>query len=78
MLDTTEGAIANRAFAMREEAEAKAIDSLARYKFEMFGYWAAIWVDVNRIIGDRKPSPFSALVRIARELRDDSIEEESV
>jgi hypothetical protein len=28
-------------------AEAKAIDALSRYKFQMFGYWAAIWVHLN-------------------------------
>ena len=27
-----------------DEAERKAIDALGRYKFQMFGYWAAIWV----------------------------------
>ena len=32
-----------------DEAEAKAWDSLGRYKFQMFGYWAAIWVYLNRI-----------------------------
>jgi hypothetical protein len=51
------------------EAEAKAIDSLARYKFQMFGYWAAIWVHLNRISGAKRPSPFSALVHAARTQR---------
>lgn len=31
-----------------DEAEAKAWDSLSRYKFQMFGYWAGIWVHLNR------------------------------
>lgn len=48
-------------------AEAKAWDSLARYKFQMFGYWAAIWVHLNRISGERRPSPFSGLVEAARQ-----------
>ena len=53
-----------------QEAERKAIDSLARYKFSQFGYWAAIWVHLNQIEGRRRPSPFRALVLAAREIRD--------
>ena len=53
--------------AHRAEAEAKAWKSLAAYKFQMFGYWAAIWVDTNRMCEDRKPSPFRSLVHAARE-----------
>jgi hypothetical protein len=34
-----------------KEAETKAIDSLSRYKFDIFGYWAGIWVHLNRISG---------------------------
>lgn len=52
-----------------EEAERKALDSLARYKFQMFGYWAGIWVHLNRIEGKRRPSPFAELVKKARELQ---------
>ncbi len=32
-----------------QEAADKAIDSLARYKFVMFGYWAGVWVHLNRL-----------------------------
>jgi hypothetical protein len=53
--------------AERDEAERKAIDSLARYKFAMFGYWAGIWVHLNRIIGDGRPNPFRHLVKAARD-----------
>ena len=53
----------------RDEAEIKALDSLSRYKFAMFGYWAGIWVHLNRIIGDRRPSPFRSLTREAGNLR---------
>jgi hypothetical protein len=49
------------------EAERKAWDSLSRYKFMMFGYWAAMWVHLNRIGGFKQPSPFKYLVRAARE-----------
>ena len=46
------------------EAEVKAWRSLAGYKFVMFGYWAAIWVHLNRIGGFDKPNPFKPLVMI--------------
>ena len=63
--------MANEALAREiEAAERKALDSLARYKFQMFGYWAAIWVHLNRIEGRRRPSPFVGLVKKARELAD--------
>jgi len=53
-----------------QEAADKAIESLARYKFVMFGYWAGIWVHLNRIEGKRRPSPFRALVQAARVIRE--------
>lgn len=49
-----------------DEAEAKAWDALRRYKFLMFGYWAAWWVKLNRIAGTKRPSPFKRLVEFAR------------
>lgn len=48
------------------EAEKKAWDSLGRYKFMMFGYWAAVWVHLNRIAGVRRPNPWKSLVLMAR------------
>jgi len=48
------------------EAEAKAIDALSRYKFAMFGYWAGIWVHLNKIEGNKRPSPFRDFVHLAR------------
>ena len=47
-------------------AERKAWDSLARYKFMMFGYWAAIWVHTNRVGKFRLSNPFTDLVVVAR------------
>jgi len=47
-------------------AEVKAWDALSRYKFQMFGYWAAIWVHLNRISGQKRPNPFAELVKAAR------------
>ena len=52
-----------------DEAEAKAWDSLGRYKFQMFGYWSAIWVHLNRIGGYAHPNPWRDLVHIARKWR---------
>jgi hypothetical protein len=49
-----------------DEAEAKAWDSLARYKFAMFGYWCGIWVHLNKISGQRRPNPWAELVKAAR------------
>ena len=49
-----------------EEARRKAWDSLSRYKFQMFGYWASIWVHLNRIGNFREPNPFRNLVEAAR------------
>lgn len=48
------------------EAEKKAWDSLGRYKFQMFGYWAAIWVHLNRIGGFKKKNPWRGLVKSAK------------
>lgn len=52
------------------EAEQKAWDSLSRYKFQMFGYWAAIWVHLNRIGGFRRGNPWQGIVGIAREVKE--------
>ncbi|MNC44667.1 hypothetical protein D3C75_935840 [compost metagenome] len=32
----------------------------------MFGYWAAIWVHLNRIGGFKRANPWTGLVRDAR------------
>lgn len=53
----------------RDDAAAKAIDALSRYKFAMFGYWAAIWVHLNRICPAKQPSPFRHIVAAARKGR---------
>ena len=52
------------------EASRKAVDSLARYKFAMFGYWAGIYIHLHRLSGETLPNPFSKLVKLAREMRD--------
>jgi len=54
--------------AHKEEALRKAIDNLARYKFNNFGYWAGIWVHLNQIDG-KEPNPFRPLVDLARNMQ---------
>lgn len=46
-----------------DQAREGAIRSLSQYKFQMFGYWAAIWVHLNRISGRKETNPFSAEAR---------------
>ena len=52
----------------RSEAECKAWDSLARYKFVMFGYWAGVWVHLNRCCPKQfqLANPFRELVKAAK------------
>lgn len=49
-----------------DRAEREAWNALSRYKFQMFGYWAAIWVHLNRISKARRKNPWSVLVKTAR------------
>lgn len=53
----------------RLDAERKAWDSLARYKFYMFGYWSAAWVKYNQLMPkeEKLPNPFKSLVIMAKE-----------
>jgi hypothetical protein len=51
------------------EAHDKALANLARYKFSNFGYWAAEWVKLNKLLPKPQPSPFTALVKLAREIK---------
>jgi hypothetical protein len=52
-----------------DEAEKKAHENLAIYKFNNFGYWASIWVHLNRIGQFRRANPFSGYVDLAKNLR---------
>ena len=54
---------------IKQEAYENAIDSLARYKFMMFGYWAAIWIHMNQIDTQKEGNPFKGLVQKAREMQ---------
>jgi hypothetical protein len=48
------------------DAERKAWESLARYKFWMFGYYAAQWVLLNKLSESKLKNPFRGLVKVAR------------
>lgn len=59
----------------RDAAYRKAIDNLARYKFFMFGYFAARWVTLNSLLGHadqkaKRANPFLRIVHLARYIRD--------
>lgn len=51
------------------DAKHKAIDALARYKFMMFGYWAATWTHLNMLDDYKDRNPFGPLVKEARKLQ---------
>jgi hypothetical protein len=48
------------------EEERKALESLARYKFLMAGYHAAVWLHLSRLDGVKRPNPFREFVKLAR------------
>lgn len=64
-------------FSAMKDAEARAIDALARYKFWMFGYHAGRWVNYNRLLpkDERRENPFRKLVKVARTIRAGGKEE---
>ena len=53
-----------------EDAYVKAIEALSGYKFWMFGYHAARWVQLNRLIKTKAANPFSSFVVAARKIID--------
>ena len=55
----------------KAEAVEKALDSLSRYKFMQFGYWAAIWVHLNKLDAVKEGNPFKAIVKRAREITEE-------
>jgi hypothetical protein len=60
------------------EAEDKAWQSLAKYKFMMFGYWVAIWVHLNRIGEFNRPNPFKPLVDLANNMVSEQLKKAGV
>ena len=57
-----------------DEAETKAWDSLRRYKFMQFGYWAAIWVHLNQVSGEKRGNPWRRIVLAARDTQNEKAE----
>lgn len=55
----------------KQEAYERAIDSLARYKFMLFGYWAAIWIHLNQIDDKKERNPFKSLIDEARKIQSE-------
>ena len=63
------------------EAERKAWESLSGYNFVMFGYWAGVWVHLNRMGGWGFSNPWALLVKEARanmDARESPEQEETV
>ena len=56
----------------RDRAAYQAIVNMGRYKFDRFGYYAARWVTLNKLLPKdlRKANPFRDFVRLARDKRD--------
>lgn len=48
------------------EEEREAWKALGGYKFMMFGYHAAMWVNWNKCLPKPYPNPFRGLVLVAR------------
>lgn len=61
-------ALCRRLKSARDEARVDALKNLGRYKFANFGYYAARWVTLNAILGDKQPNPFKQLVDLARQI----------
>ena len=57
---------------LMDMAEHQALKALAGYKFWMFGYHAARWVQLNRMLDTPGPNPFQALVKLSREILNES------
>ena len=51
-----------------EESQLKALEALSGYKFWMFGYHAARWVNYSHLLDGKQKSPFTRLVALAREM----------
>jgi len=52
------------------DAERKAWEALSGYKFWMFGYHAARWINYNNLLSERYPNPFRECVILARRMID--------
>ena len=69
--------IEDRARELLTEAEIKAWRSLAQGKHSQFGYWAAKVVQLRELLGkSHEPSPFSELVKLAKNTISEKYNEE--
>ncbi len=59
-----------------KDAEDKAWEALSGYKFWMFGYHAARWVNYARLLDEKYPNPFNSLVKVARNKVDNYNQED--
>ncbi len=53
-----------------KDAEAKAWEALSGYKFWMFGYHAARWINYNRLLDKPLHNPFHEAVKLGRRMVD--------
>ena len=60
----------DRVLALMQKAKTAAIDALARYKPERFGYHASQWIMLNKVLTKPQPNPFRSLVKHARQMRE--------
>lgn len=60
------------------EAEDKAWQALAKYKFMMFGYWVATWVYLNRVGEFNRQNPFKPLVDLAENMVSEQLKKARV
>lgn len=58
-----------------EDSIKKALEALGGYKFWMFGYHAARWVNYNRLVGGKNGNPFKEFVLLARKMLDKYMDE---
>ena len=66
----------------RGEAAHRALKSLAGYNFVLFGFWAGMWVHINKCITSedaslRSKNPFGPLVKAARKIREETKQNDS-
>jgi hypothetical protein len=66
--------VENKVIDAMKDAENKAWEALSGYKFWMFGYHAARWVNYNRLLVESQPNPFKEAVKLAREHTDKEVQ----
>ena len=70
-----------RVLRARDEAAKQAVKNMARYKFDRFGYYAARWVTLNKLLpkpyrcprGEQPFFDFVALARVMSQRQVDNI-----